>query len=109
MKLTCPHCRTDNEYERHEIGPHGETRCHACRRAFSDTASMRNVGAAVAPAPPSPSLAPMYTAHSHEMVEASRARLYEYVARHPDQMDHDRDVLLLAMFDRIDMIHRRGR
>jgi hypothetical protein len=51
----------------------------------------------------------MYTAHDHNVVEESRARLYQYVSTYPDYIDRDRDVLLLAMFDRIDMIHRRGR
>lgn len=105
MELTCPHCRSSNEYERSEIGPHGETRCHACRKAFSDVASMR--GPVPEPKPRVP--APMYTTHGHAEVEEARARLYEYVATYPDYLDRDRDVLLLALFDRIDMIHRRGR
>jgi hypothetical protein len=43
--------------------------------------------------------APMYTKHHDVVVEEARARLYEYVDKHPGQMDHDRDILLLKIFD----------
>jgi hypothetical protein len=41
-------------------------------------------------------------------VNRATARLYEYVARHPDYLDRDRDILLLHLVDRIEELTKQA-
>lgn len=91
---TCPACRSTNDISSPHTRRGVYVLCPACSQWFVPTPHVTDAKVG----PPIESNAEALKPHRHAQ---ARERLEAYATRHPEYLDRDRDILLIAIYDRV--------